>query len=198
MALAQSWESAKGFPPEIASAIRDADAPELANAELLLGIPEYEVALPGGERASQTDLMAFARTGAGLVVLAIEGKVDEEFGPTVDAKRSEKSAGVNERLSALEKILGLSNPISGGIRYQLLHRTASAILTADRFNASAAVMLVHSFSLGRRWFDDFAAFAGLFGIAPEPGRVYRAETTVARPLFLGWCSGDQRFLKDLS
>src|SRR2546422_844943 len=146
MALAQCWESAAGVPPEIAAALRSADVEELADAELLLGIPEYEVPLPGGDRASQTDLMVFARSRGGLVVFAVEGKVDEEFGPTVGAKRSEKSEGVDKRLAALHQLLGFSKPVRDQIRYQLLHRAASALLTAETFNASAAVMLVHSFS----------------------------------------------------
>jgi len=197
MALAQCWESAAGFPPEIATALQSSGAQEIADAELLLGIPEYEVALPGGERPSQTDLMVFARSRAGLVVLAVEGKVDEEFGPTLGAKRGEKSEGVDKRLTALNQILGFSQPLNDKIRYQLLHRTASALLTAERFNASAAVMLVHSFSRHRLWFDDFVAFASLFGGVAEAGRVFRTKTAVARPLFLGWCSGGERFLRDL-
>jgi hypothetical protein len=35
--------------------------------------------------------------------------------------------------------------IDDGLRYQLLHRTVSAILTARDFHAHAAVMLVQSF-----------------------------------------------------
>jgi hypothetical protein len=197
MALAQCWESATGFPPEIAIALRSSGAQEIADAELLLGIPEYEVALPGGDRPSQTDLMVFARSRAGLIVFAIEGKVDEEFGPTVGAKRGERSEGVDRRLAGLNQILGLSQPVNDKIRYQLLHRTASALLTAERFDASTAVMLVHSFSRKGLWFDDFVVFASLFGIVAEPGRVFRTQTAVARPLFLGWCSGEERFLKDL-
>ena len=197
MALAQCWESATGFPPEIAKALRASGAQEIADAELLLGIPEYEVALPGGDRPSQTDLMVLARSRAGLIVFAIEGKVDEEFGPTVGAKRGEGSEGVDKRLAALNELLGLSQPVNDKIRYQLLHRTASALLTAERFSASTAVMLVHSFSRTGVWFDDFAAFADLFGIAAERGRLFRAKTGLPRPLFLGWCQGDERFLKDL-
>src|SRR5258705_10092189 len=197
MALAQSWEAATGFPPEVAAALKASAADELANIELLLGIPEYDVALPGGERPSQTDLMVFARSRIGLVVLAIEGKVDEEFGPTVGAKRREKSKGVDERLVALHEVLGLSKPVKDEIRYQLLHRTASALITAQKFNATAAVMFVHSFSRDRLWFDDFEAFARLYGVRAEPGRALRVDTGGPRPLFLGWCSGDERFLKDL-
>jgi HD domain len=74
------------------------------------------------------------------------------------------------------------------IRYQLLHRTASAVIEARRFGARHAVMLVHSFSDGEDWFGDFAAFAGLYGAT-----VTRASTTPVRELrnvtlHLGWAS----------
>jgi len=198
MALAQSWEAAApGFPPEVEATL-SAGAPELEALELLAAVPEYEVALPGGDRPSQTNLLVLASGSRGLVCVAVEGKVNEEFGPTVGAKRLDQSDGVATRLAALHRILGLAHEVPDTTRYQLLHRTGSALLAAQAFSASAAVMLVHSFSPEHRWFDDFVAFAALFEATPRVGSVQRASGNLPLPLFLGWCQGDPRFLRDLS
>src|SRR4051794_6117141 len=53
MALADAWEHAGSWPKPVAAAL--GSNPELADLELLLALPEHEVALPGGSRASQTD-----------------------------------------------------------------------------------------------------------------------------------------------
>jgi hypothetical protein len=198
MTLARSWEVAEsqGFPPEVSAALATTADPVLQGLSMLMAIPEYQVALPGGERSSQTDLLVLARGAEGIVAIAVEGKVDEAFGPTVDQKRAENSKGVNTRLQFLTESLGLTEPIPGNIRYQLLHRTVSALLIAEQFSARAAVMLVHSFSPTNKWFDDFAAFATLFGLQPQIGSLAAVGLRRNLPLFIGWCSGDQGFRED--
>jgi hypothetical protein len=191
--LALSWEAAHPHvPPEIAAALSSAGNPLLSCLDLLLAVPEYQVDLPGGQRPSQTDVLALMGGSAGLVAVAVEGKVDEAFGPTVGQKRAEHSVGVDERLAWLTDRLGLAS-VPDGIRYQLLHRTASALIVAEQFHASAAVMLVHSFSPSDRWFDDFAMFAELVGVEASVGGVGRAQTVTGMPLFIGWCRGEQVF-----
>ena len=199
MTLAQSWESARphGFPPEVRSVLETANNPDWDSLRLLLAIPEYKVPLPGGERPSQTDLLAVARSRTGLIVIAVEGKVDESLGPTVGEKRAESSAGVNDRLDFLLTTLGLDR-CEDSVRYQLLHRTASALLVARDFAAEAAVMLVHSFSPTSKWFGDFSAFAGLFGQSAESGRLVSLGRHEGMPLWIGWCAGDRRFRADLT
>ena len=108
MTLARSWEAAQGFPPEVAAALATTADPVLQDLSMLIAIPEYQVALPGGERASQTDLLVLARGNEGLVAIAVEGKVDETFGPTLQQKRAEDSKGVNTRLQFLTEKLGLT------------------------------------------------------------------------------------------
>lgn len=190
MTLARSWEAAAGLPPEVRTVF---DASESFRAiEPLLIIPEYKVPLPGGRRESQTDVFVLARRAAGLVAIAVEGKVDEAFGPTVAERQADSSAGVGERLRAISECLGLSD-VPGSIRYQLLHRTASAVLAARQFCAPAAVMLVHSFSPTDRWFEDFSAFAGLFGVKPRIGNLAAVGNCGDVSLSIGWCKGDQRF-----
>ena len=195
MSLARAWEDAgdAGFPPEVAAVIATAERSDWSNLRLLLAVPEFKVELPGGSRASQTDLVVLARGSRGLVAFAIEGKVDESFGPTVAQQRAKKSAGVEERMRFLLEQLGVTSPCPGRVRYQLLHRTFSALHVAREFCAESAVMLVHSFSPTSRWLDDFQAFARLFHAEAEPGRLLLLGTRGGMPLYAGWCAGDQRF-----
>jgi hypothetical protein len=67
------------------------------------------------------------------------------------------------------------------------------VLIAEQFSAKAAVMLVHSFSPTDKWFDDFAAFAALFGTQARIGTLRAVGIRRNLPLFVGWCSGDQEF-----
>lgn len=195
MTLARAWESARprGFPPEVSQILGTADRRDWQNLRFLLAIPEYQVDLPGGQRASQTDLVALARGESRLVAIAVEGKVDESLGPTVGQKRAEASAGVDERLAYLERALGLSERCPDGIRYQLLHRTVSALRIAQDFAADSAVMLIHSFSPSSKWLPDFQAFAHLLGVEAEPGQLAGIGQRDGIRLYVGWCAGDQQF-----
>lgn len=190
--LAYCWQDASGFPSEV-DAVLQAYEP-LRGIELLLGLPEHQVPLPGGSRPSQSDIWCLARNGSGLVSMAIEGKVEEPFGPTVGEWLAQGSVGKSTRLVFLQEQLSLGSAPPDQIRYQLLHRTASAVIEAKRFFATRAVMLVHSFSPTHEWFDDFAAFARLLGIVPERNRVYSCGVRGGVDLHIGWVSGEQRFL----
>ena len=189
--LAHCWEAADEIPPEIDSILRT--SPTFVASELLLAIPEHKVRIPGGSRASQTDLWLLLRAPGGLASVAIEGKVKESFGPTVAEWSEEASSGKEVRLQALKNLLSLSD-VPGEIRYQLLHRTASAILEARRFLAVHAVMLVHSFSQSDEWFDDFKAFSALLGASAEKGKLVQAPSHTQPTLHLGWVRGDAEFL----
>jgi len=144
--LAHSWEAAAGLPPEIAQLLKSLGG----EAELLLALPEHKTPLPGGRRESQSDVFALLRVARQVVACTIEGKVDEPFGPTVEEWLVDASSGKQERLGYLAKLLGLSEPVAGDVRYQLFHRTASAVVEAQRFGASGAAMIVHSFSPNAR------------------------------------------------
>lgn len=194
MSLAASWEgAAPDFPREVAAALSLAGNSSLADLTIVIAIPEFKVALPGGARASQTDLMVLARNDRGTVAIAVEGKVEEAFGPTVGEKRRESSEGQAERLAYLERKLGLTMPCDDGIRYQLLHRAASALLFAEEVHAGAAVLVVHSFSQQGSWFGDFEVFAGVLGATAIKEAVVRASAPTSVPLYLGWVTGERRF-----
>jgi hypothetical protein len=142
MALADAWEHADPWPSAVAAAL--GTDPDLAGLELLLPLPEHTVSLPGGARASQTDLFVLARTETDVVAIAVEGKAEEPFGDqTVAEWRTEASTGRDTRLAHVLDVLGLADDRRiAPIRYQLLHRTASAIIEARRFAARHVVMLV--------------------------------------------------------
>jgi hypothetical protein len=197
MTLARAWEAARdnGLPPEVFN-ILQMGLPDAETLRLLVAIPEYKVALPGGSTSSQTDVVALVRGTTGLVAVAIEGKVDESLGPTVGQKRSEKSTGVDERLTYLLKELEVTN-CPDEIRYQLLHRTVSALVIADDFAATSAVMLVQSFSPSSKWLGDFQAFARLFRAEAAPGRLLFVGKRHGIPLYIGWCAGDQKFREEI-
>ena len=92
-------------------------------------------------------------------------------------------------------LLGLGGRDISKIRYQLLHRTASALLEAERFCAPNALMLVHSFSQTHQWFEDYAAFAGLYGQKAEPDTLVFAGKVGGKHLYLGWVVGEGEFLE---
>jgi Domain of unknown function (DUF6946) len=80
------------------------------------------------------------------------------------------------------------------IRYQLIHRTASALIEAERFNAQIALMLVHSFSTEDVGFQDFAAFARLLGAGAEPNGMSHVGERDGVELYLGWARGEAEHL----
>ncbi len=162
--------------------------------DLVAAVPEWETDLPGGDRPSQTDILALARNENGLVVLGVEAKVDEPFGPTVGEKRSGASTGQQERLAYLERMLGCPTPIQNEIRYQLLHRTVSAGLIAQEFHALTAVMLVQSFSPVAKWRDDFDAFAQAISAKHVTPDLYEIESGFNARLLIGWCHGGEKYL----
>jgi hypothetical protein len=190
--LAHCWEDADGFPTEVRRIL--SQHPDLAIAEPLLILPEWKVPLPGGARPSQNDVWVLAKNQTGLISLAVEGKVDEPFDKTIGEWKADASSGKEQRFAYLSEVLGTGQPIPDSIRYQLIHRTASAIIEAERFDARLAVMLVHSFSPNNEWFEDFRAFAALFGRTAEVGCLVMATATKGLPLYLGWVHGDERYL----
>lgn len=186
--LAHAWEHAQGLPPEIVDLFA-------GEAQLLVGIPEHRVDLPGGTRPSQTDLFALLRWRDKTVACAIEGKVDETFGPTLEEWLSEASDGKLTRLNFICGLLGLSpNNIPRHMRYQLLHRTASAILEAARFKTDEAAMIVHSFSSSAKWFEDYDLFLKQFGIDAKLNQLAATILPSGLTLHLAWAKGDPAFL----
>ena len=167
-------------------------AEALRSAELLLCLPEHQVHLEGGGHPSQNDLWALLRTASGTASLSVEAKAGEPLDELVrdwlpkDDQRSRKL----HRLKALKATLGIEAEDVSPIRYQLLHRAASALLEAERFRAQVAVLLVHSFnrSADDESWQDFRRFTELMGAAAVEGVLVRTTTSTSVPLYVGWVS----------
>ena len=192
--LAYSWEEADGFPAEIQQAMDDSGIDAFNDIVPLLIIPEHKVPLPGGRTESQNDAFVLASSPLGLTALCIEGKVEEPFGQVVAKWGPDTSPGKRKRFDYLVKLLGLDATDLSPIYYQLLHRTASAIIEAKRFHAETAVMLVHSFSQSHNWFPEFREFAALFGIDAELNRIYSCGQRSGVELQIGWVVGNAEYL----
>ena len=100
----------------------------------------------------------------------------------------------SERLEYLINLLEINNKDISNIRYQLLHRTASALIAAERFCAPHALMLVHSFSQTHEWFEDYAAFSALYGQKAGPGSLVSIGEISGKNLYLGWVTGEPEYL----
>jgi hypothetical protein len=193
--LAYCWEAVDGFPPEVAEALQQTDEALLGELTPVLAIPEFKVPLPGGVRPSQNDLFVLAHGSKGPVSIMVEGKVSESFGPTLDEWSGDASRGKESRLQYLLSKLGLTEAPGGSIRYQLLHRAASSVITGEQFRAVAAIMLVHSFSEQRFGWSDYQSFVALFGVNAKEGVVQRLGSDSTIPLFGVWVLGDCSFLR---
>jgi len=162
--LAHSWVNAGDIPGPVRSVL-DTCA-DYTGVTLVEGLFERAVDLRTPGRRSQTDLLVFVNSVHGNAVIAVEGKVDEPFDDLVSTWNDGSPRKVR-RLTALCASLGLGVADVDRIRYQLLHRTASAIYEAQRYRVTRAVMLVHSFSATEASFPDFQAFSRSMGIPVE-------------------------------
>lgn len=190
--LANCWQDADGIPNHVEKVL--CKAAELAGLEALIVIPEHQVSLPGGAKPSQNDIWVLGRTEKDLVSIAVEGKVSEPFGPTIGEWAPNSSDGKMERYDFLCSILSLQTELPENIRYQLLHRTASAIIEAKRFHANHAVMLVHSFSLSNEWFADYECFVSLFGASATIDETVSVGRRSGVWLHFAWVKGEEHYL----
>jgi hypothetical protein len=188
--LAYCWETADGWPPEV-EALLKSDS-KLARFRPIYGFPEFKTPLPGGRRASQTDLLVLATDGTRGMTMGVEGKVDESFGPvSADWLGEGPSDGKRERIAFLADLLRLNLEAIGDLRYQLIHRAAAAKIEAARHGSDVAVMLVHSWGPAQEGFDDYARFAHQLGVEAGLGEI---GFSTSAGLWLGWAVGDPRWL----
>jgi hypothetical protein len=191
--LAYCWQEANGIPKDVENVL--VQIPPFRGLEALIIIPEHQVPLPGGTRPSQNDCWVLAKTSKDLVSIAVEGKVSEPFGPTINEWLKDASGGKRERLSYLCSHVGLDSSLPRNIRYQLLHRAASAVIEAERFHAGYAVMVIHSFSQTAEWFDDYVQFVALLGAKAEKNKIIPVGRQSGIPLYLAWVTGDPEYLE---
>lgn len=183
--LGHHWHQSQGFPPAVRSVLTAAPPP-LNELDINYLVVEKPTFLDTWKAPSWTDIMVYCQTQEGrTIIVAVEGKSDEPFGSVVsdwvrDNDRKEEGqfwrapiATRVRRLRFLADLLRLEIPVDSPLRYQLLHRTASAILEANLHGASAALVLVHSFSerLEANW-NDYCTFLNAIGLnAPQKGVV---------------------------
>jgi hypothetical protein len=193
--LAYCWEAADCFPSEISLPFIQSTEPLLENLSPILAIPEFKVPMPGGVSSSQNDIFVLARSSSGPVSIMVEGKVNESFGPTLGDWLYEASSSKKKRLGFLLRSLGLNTVPADSIRYQLLHRSVSAIITGEQYRAVAAVLIVHSFSQVHTGWSDYQAFTYLFGVEAAVGTIQQLSISSSLPLFGVWVVGNPSFLQ---
>lgn len=190
-ALAHCWEAAHGFPPEIYKLLSC-----FPDVTIEKGFVEHLVGLPGRGGASHNDLFVLAHATGERLCIAVEGKMNETFGPLLHKWRN-GSPNRELRLAELLGLLGLPGDIPNTLRYQLLHRLVCPVIEAKRRRARYAIMIIHSFSDCDASFLDFAAMLNLYGIAnAQPDTLYHLRTLETVELYAGWARGDRGFATD--
>jgi hypothetical protein len=119
----------------------------------------------------------------------VEGKAREDFGPTVSQwRRKTSTKGYHLRWDHVLENTGPLESVPEDIRYQLLHRTASAVIVARRLHAACAVMIVQSFvpSDKENHFGDFAKFVALYNRDAAKGRLIFLNDVGGVHLYCGW------------
>ncbi len=173
--LAHSWIGANTIPSTVEAVLESSE--RYRGSRLVEGLFERQVNLRTPGRSSQTDLLALLKLRDGHAVVAVEGKAGESFDKTVAEWND--SAGKEKRLASLCSAIGIQPEQAGALRYQLLHRTVSALYEAERYGVSNALMLVHAFADDERSFEDFTSFARAIGTTLQ------TKNAVSEPVQLG-------------
>jgi hypothetical protein len=182
--LATTWRvRPTDFPDQVKSVFKT--SPLFSNSEFIIGIPEHKVPLKAGGRASQNDIWLLAKIGNEFVSVAVEGKVHESFDKTLKEwyHRDENTAGRLKRFEYLCDLLALQGKCSiedRSLRYQLFHRTASAVIEAENLGIHHALMLVHTFATDRSKdsFEDYENFLKLFNVEAKRDELVSSENLV--------------------
>jgi hypothetical protein len=184
--LATSWIQAGDIPNSVRVVLDQSDT--YRGCRLVEGFFERQVDLRTPGQPSQTDLLSVVQLKeGGYAVIAVEGKVKETFGPLV--ADWENSHGKTRRLASLCALLELKEGDVQRLRYQLLHRAASALYEAERYGADHAMLLVHSFDPDHASLDDFQVFASALGVGGAgQGRVSSSKQLHGREFSLAWVS----------
>jgi hypothetical protein len=192
--LANCWEDANGEFPNCIQKVFSNHKNMIGEIKPLLIFPEYKVSLPGGIRESQNDVFVLAKNDINIITIAVEGKVSESFGPTLGEWFKGASEGKKERMEYIKSLLNLKIELDPNLRYQLFHRTASALIEAEKYNTKSAMLLIHSFSEENKWIEDYKKFIALFGLKSDVNELSVFQIN-DRNLFFCWVKGDLKYLK---
>ena len=185
-AVCESWFNANDIPSSVRRVLEGAD--QYKGAQLVDAWLERCTHLPWGRgNPTQTDLLAVLAIGDELALLAIEAKVRESFGPYVRDWLAEGGDNRVERLRGLCDFLNLSTESASALRYQLLHRTAAAVLEAKRYRARHAAMVVQSSCPDNTGLSDFQSFAQAMGYGHfDLDSISSPKTLGSVNLRIGW------------
>jgi hypothetical protein len=189
--MAHCWEEADNLPFCVERVFKESKIPLFNAVEVLYGFPEYKVPLLGGNASSQNDLYILAKANNELLTIMVEGKVSEPFGKTVATWLGDNpSAGKRKRLDHLLGLLNLREDNVLNKMYQLIHRTASALIEARNVNAPNSLMLVQSFSESGKRFEDYAEFVKLFNLSPKQNGIVGPVKLNGINLYFGWSTAE--------
>ncbi|MFH1417980.1 MAG: hypothetical protein ABII12_06815 [Planctomycetota bacterium] len=127
-----------------------------------------------------------------MASLAIEAKAKEPFGNKtlqewLSASSSESSK--TNRLKRWDFIERHLPTVREGayseIRYQILHRCASAVIEAGRFNIGLAAFFVQAFATPEESFEEYSKFCKLLRIDARRNGCGRAQVGEVQ-LLVGW------------
>ncbi len=203
--LAHSWQPAGGFPVRVADVLASSDSPMLAGIRPLYGVVEKPVFLDTLKAPSWTDVMVYCSNADGdSLVIAVEGKAKESFGPIVSdwiRAKGERGESVQPKPTRLNRLEYLSQHLSvrlsleSHLRYQLAHRTVSAISECELHTAAAAMVLVHSFieAEDENW-RDYVGFVEVLGVTAPQKDVVQGPVQLGpsgeTPVFFVWVSDE--------
>jgi hypothetical protein len=191
--LASCWYESDEFPRSIKEVFNKSGKPFI-NLKPVMILAEHKVPLPGGRRSSQSDLWVLARNDKEMFSITVEGKVNETFDKTTKEWFEDETKGKRVRFEFLNQTLEIDIPSDSSIRYQLLHRAASAVIEAERFRTEHAMMIVHSFSPENAWFGDYEAFLSLWGFNPKKNTIYSTHLNKGIELHFAWIQGEAEYL----
>ena len=188
---AVSWElaarSKSGIPDPIEKLFR---ASGYGEPVLILAAAEHKVPLPGGNAASQSDVWAVVNTSLGMLSLTVEAKAKESFGDAILHTWREGDGSDASKRNRIDRwnYLCLHLPKADSfdqVRYQMLHRCASAVIEAKRLGFTHAAFVVQAFETPHESFQDYEVFCDALKIPAARGTM--ALTTVdGIRLGIGW------------
>lgn len=197
--LARRWQ--RSVPPSVTRAL-ESFGPPLAGFHAEAVFVEWPTTLDTPKSPSSSDLLVIGvLPSGGRAVMVVEGRAKESFGPSIETWIRDGGAAPTPsrraRLDFLEETLRLRLGSDSPIAYQLVHRTAAALLEASKAQAEAAILLVHAFSEDNAdaW-SDFRRFLRSLGLPHEPAKdaIHRIDrpNAVHIPLFIGWIQDGPR------
>ncbi|ODA33120.1 DUF6946 family protein [Planctopirus hydrillae] len=179
---AVSWElaakSASGLPTSISAVLARAGYGE---SHLLLGVAEHNVSLEGQGHDSQCDLWALLQTSNGMVSLSVEAKANEPFGEGHQSLQTWLDSGKSlnskpnrlKRWQHVQRMLPISGVAGyGEVAFQLLHRCATAVIEAERFNLKHAIFIVQAFKSPSTSYNEFVKLCTAIGIDSGKGHLH--------------------------